>query len=353
MKSQKIKEYGKPLVQMEEETPTAQGAEVLIRILFCGVCHTDVHINDGYFTLSGDKKIDTSSRRSLPFTPGHEIFGEVAGLGEDVKNLKIGDRRAVFPWIGCGSCSTCTEGYENLCDKGNNGIGTSVNGGYSEYVIVPDSKYLIDTQGVEDHLAATYMCSGVTAYSAINKIGKLEKRDSVLILGLGGVGMSGLQIGKAILNNPLFAADIDNSKLQHAADYGAENTFNTNDEESVPRIISKTNGGIAAVVDFVGSEKSAKFGLSCIKRGGKYIVVGLYGGEISIPLATIPLRSISIIGTLTGSLEETKQVIKLAKTGKISPIPTQEWPLEKAGEVLENLRKGEITGRAILRPCST
>ena len=350
MKSQKIIQYEKPLVSVEEDTPVPQGTEVLIKILYCGVCHTDVHINDGYFTLSGEKRMDTSSRRSLPFTPGHEIFGEVAGLGENAEDIQTGDRRAVFPWIGCGKCSTCIQGNENLCDKGSNGIGTSVNGGYSDYVIVPHSKYLINTQGIDDRLAATYMCSGVTAYSAIKKIGKLEKNDSVLILGLGGVGMSGLQIGKAILDNPLLAADIDDAKLQRAKDLGATSVYDTGAKDSVPRLISETDGGIAAVIDFVGSEKSAAFGLSCIKRGGKYIVVGLYGGEISVPLATIPLRAISIIGTLTGSLDETKEVIKLAKTGKINPIPIEERPMAKASKSLDDLRNGSTIGRVILIP---
>ena len=350
MRSQKITEYEKPLTFVEEETPTPQGTEVLIKILYCGVCHTDVHINDGYFTLSGKNKIDTSSRRSLPFTPGHEIFGEVVELGSNANDIGIGDRRAVFPWIGCGECSICIQGYENLCDKGNNGIGTNVNGGYSDYVIVPHSKYLINTDGIDDRLAATFMCSGVTAYSAINKIGKLDKSDGVLILGLGGVGMSGLQIGKAIFNNPIFAADIDDIKLQHAKDLGAENVYNTEEKDSISRLMADTNGGIAAVVDFVGSENSAAFGLSCIKRGGKYIVVGLYGGAISIPLATIPLRAISIIGTLTGSLDETRRVIELAKTGKIAPIPIEERPMTQASKSLEDLRSGSTIGRVILVP---
>ena len=350
MRSQKIIEYGKPLVSVNEETPAPQGTEVLVKVLYSGVCHTDIHINDGYFILSGEKKIDTSSRRSLPFTPGHEIFGEISALGENVSGVKVGDRRSIYPWIGCGDCNTCLSGNENLCDKTNKSIGTSINGGYSDYVVVPHSKYLIKTDGIDDRLAATYMCSGVTAFSAIKKIGKLPKSDVVLVLGLGGVGMSGLQIGKAILDNPLFAADIEDLKLKQAKNLGVKNVYNTGDKESVSRLISESEGGVAVVIDFVGSEKSAAFGLSSIKRGGKYIVVGLYGGEISVPLATIPLRAISIIGSLTGSLAETKEVIKLAQTGKIGPIPIEERPLEKASKSLEDLRNGMITGRVVLTP---
>jgi len=350
VKSQKIIQYGQPLELIEEATPKPRGTEILIKILYCGVCHTDVHINDGYFKLSGDKKIDTSSRRSLPFTPGHEIFGEVSAIGNNAKNVKVGDRRAVYPWIGCGKCPTCVSEKENLCDNSKNSIGTSINGGYSDYVIVPHSRYLLNTDGIDDRLAATYMCSGVTAYSAIKKIGKLDKNDSVLILGLGGVGLSGLQIGKAILNNSIFAADIDNNKLHRASDLGAEKTYNSSSSESVSQLILDTKGGIAAVVDFVGSEESSAFGLQCLKRGGKYILVGLYGGELKVPLATLPLRAISIVGTLTGSLSETQEIVSLAKSGKIEPIPIEERNMEKASSSLDDLRNGSTVGRIILVP---
>lgn len=350
MKSQKIIEYEKPLVLVEEETPKPKGTEVLVKVLHSGVCHTDIHINDGYFKLAKDKKIDTSSRRSLPFTPGHEIFGEVSAKGRDAKGIKIGQRRAIFPWIGCRKCSTCISGFENLCDKGNCGIGTSVNGGYSEYLIVPHPRYLIRTDGIDDGIAATLMCSGVTAYSAIKKIGKLSDGDKVLILGLGGVGFSGLQMCKAMLANEILVADIDDDKLKRGRRLGAKRVFNTRDKDSVSKLIKETKGGVAVVIDFVGSEASAAFGLASTRRGGKYIVVGLYGGEISLPLATVPLRAISIIGSLTGSLSETKQVVKLAREGKLEPIPIENRSLSQASEALEDLRSGAVTGRIILRP---
>jgi D-arabinose 1-dehydrogenase-like Zn-dependent alcohol dehydrogenase len=350
LQSQKIINYGEALVTVEEDTPKPQGAEVLMKVAYCGVCHTDVHIQDGYFTLSGEKQISTSSRRSLPFTPGHEIFGEVVALGPEAHNIKIGDCRAVYPWIGCGGCSTCRQGFENLCDKGSNSIGTSADGGYSDHLIVPHSKYLVNTDGIEDALAATYMCSGVTAYSAINKIGRLLADEKVLILGLGGVGMSGLQIGKAILRNDILAADIDDLKLKYATDVGAEKVYNASDDNSIKKLMQDTDGGVSAVVDFVGSEDSSKYGLSCIRRGGKYVVVGLYGGALSIPLATIPLRAISIIGTLTGSLDETKAVVSLARAGKIKPIPIEKRAIGKASESLNDLRNGNTIGRVVLVP---
>jgi D-arabinose 1-dehydrogenase-like Zn-dependent alcohol dehydrogenase len=350
MKSHKIIEYQKALKLIEEETPKPKGTEVLVKVLYSGVCHTDIHINDGFFTLAGKKKIDTSSMRSLPFTPGHEVFGEVFGFGKNARGIRLGQRRAVFPWIGCGKCDTCETGFENLCSQGNRSIGTSVNGGYSDYLIVPHSRYLLNTDGIDDRLAATYMCSGVTAYSAIKKIGKLKNSDSILILGLGGVGFSGLQICKAMFDNEIAVADIDTQKLKYAKRCGVKSVYNTRENDSVSKLLKKSKGGVSVVIDFVGSEESSAFGLASTKRGGKYILVGLYGGQLTVPLATIPLRSISIIGSLTGSLSETKEFIKLAKKGKIKPIPIEERPMIKVGKTLSDMRKGSITGRVVLKP---
>lgn len=350
MKSQKIIQYSEPLEEVEEKTPVPEGTEVLIKIIYSGVCHSDVHLSDGFFVLSGEKKMDISSRRSLPFTLGHEIFGEVVAFGKDAKNVKMGDRRAVYPWIGCGECQICLSGNENLCDIGNKSIGTNVDGGFSDYVIVPNSKYLIETDGVDERLAATYMCSGLTAYSALKKIGNLGRNDAVLILGLGGVGMSGLQLGKAVLKNPFFAADIHDTKLKRAQMLGAKGVYNTTDKEALSRLKSETKGGVSAVIDFVGSHKTAEFALGSLKRGGKYIVVGLYGGALSIPMATIPLRAISIVGSLTGSLSEAKDVMRLAKAGKIDPIPIEERSLDKAMATIADLKNGKIIGRVVLTP---
>tara|TARA_A100001388_G_scaffold154698_1_gene115065 strand:+ start:2465 stop:3511 length:1047 start_codon:yes stop_codon:yes gene_type:complete len=348
MKSQKIFEYGAPLQEVNEETPTPHGKQILLRVIHCGVCHSDVHVHDGFFRLDDQDKLDIRARRNLPFTLGHEVFGEVVAIGPDVKDISIGDRRAVYPWIGCGDCPTCNRDEEYLCEKSDRVIGLSTNGGYSDHLVVPDPKYLLEVGGINPGLAATYMCSGLTAFAAINQVSGMGVKDNVLILGLGGVGMSGLQIARAILDANLFAADIDDTKLSIASNMGIE-TFNSSQNTCIRDIQRRTNG-VTAVVDFVGSQDTAAMALKVIRRGGEYIIVGLYGGAIKLPLATVALRAISIKGVLTGSINDARAVISLARDGKLLPIPITERPLTDATNVLEDLKKGTVTGRVILSP---
>ena len=349
MKSQKIIEYGEPLEAVEDATPAPSGTEVVVAISHCGVCHSDLHIQDGYFSLGNDRKLDTSRNRSLPFTLGHEIQGEVAAVGPDAEGVAVGDKCVVYPWIGCGDCAHCHRGYENLCEAGLN-LGTSKDGGFADHVIVPHPRHILDASGIPDGLAGTYMCSGLTAYSALKKIGELTADDQVLILGVGGVGYAGVQIAGALFDNAPLAADIDPAKREAATTAGATSAYDSSDDDAFKAIRKDTNGGVYAVVDFVGSEASTTFARKCLRRGGKLIVVGLFGGGFSIDLPLIPFTALSIIGSITGTLEEAKEVLELAKQGKIDPMPIEERPLDQANASLDDLRAGRIVGRVVLTP---
>ena len=199
MRSQAVVEHGAPLEEIVREAPAPEGTEVLLKVRFCGVCHSDVHLHDGYFDLGGGKTLDITGSHSLPFTLGHEIEGEVVALGPDAgsgaEGAAPGERRVVFPWIGCGDCPVCARGEEHLCNKPR-ALGINVDGGYSDHVLVPHPRYLLDTEGVPEGLAATYMCSGLTAYSALRKAGPLGAGEHLVIVGLGGVGMMGLQFAR-------------------------------------------------------------------------------------------------------------------------------------------------------------
>lgn len=349
MKSQKLTAYGEPLVELEEPTPDPTGTEVIVKVSYCGVCHSDLHIHDGYFELSNGRKLDTSRNRSLPFTLGHEIQGDVVAVGPDTTGVEVGQKCVVYPWGGCGDCAHCRRGFENLCEAGLN-LGAAQNGGYADYVVVPHSRHILDATGIANGLAGTYMCSGLTAYSAFQKIGDLDENDVVLIIGVGGVGLMGVQIAQAIFANAPFAADIDPAKRAAALKFGAAAVYDSSDDKAVKTIRSDTNGGVYAVVDFVGSEASITFARKCLRRGGKLIVVGLFGGGLSIDLPLIPLTQLAIIGSITGTLDEAKEVLELAKQGIIDPIPIEQRPLDDANAVLDDLRAGRIVGRVVLTP---
>jgi len=351
VKSQAIVEFGKPLQEVETPTPVPTGTQVLLKIHNAGVCHSDVHIHDGYFDLGNGAKLPMAGM-GLPHTLGHEIEGEVVAVGPDAKGVHVGQRYAAFPWIGCGNCPACQRGEENICVGGPRQLGCSngVPGGYATHVLVPHPRYLIDYGTVDPALGAAYMCSGLTAFSAMKKVGKLGPNDQVLVLGVGGVGMMGVQFAKALFGKGPLAADIDDERLAAAKKAGASATYNTKDPESAKRLMADTNGGAYAVVDFVGSEATFAYAQQTVRRGGKVIIVGLFGGAMAMPIPMFPFRAISINGSMVGSLDDTREMMELVRAGKVDPIPFQKRPLSEANKTLDDLRAGKIVGRVILQP---
>ncbi len=343
-----IVDYGAPLQRVELDTPVPQGSEVLIEVTECGVCHSDVHLHDGYFGMGGDNKLDVRAGRKLPFALGHEIGGRVVAIGPDVKGVKVGDRRVAYPWIGCGACPACARGDEHLCNKPAN-LGIQKNGGYASHVLVPDERYLLDFGKVDPALAAACMCSGLTAYGAMKKLGHVGKQDPVVIVGLGGVGMMGLQFARAMFDAPIIGVDVDQTKLDAAMQAGATQVINSRSDGALKKLLAETGGAYAAV-DFVGSEPSFGFAQGCVRKGGKVIVVGLFGGAFSMPIPLLPMRAISIGGSYVGSLGETKEMLELVKAGKIAPIPITRRPMADASKSLDDLREGRIVGRVVLDP---
>jgi D-arabinose 1-dehydrogenase-like Zn-dependent alcohol dehydrogenase len=350
MRSQALVEFGAPLQEIESPTPVPTGAEVLLKTHHAGVCHSDVHIHDGYFDLGGGNKLPLGSLK-LPHTMGHEIEGEVVAVGPDAKGVKIGERYAAFPWIGCGDCAACLRGEENLCNRPRQlGCSAGVPGGYATHVLVPHPKYLLDYGSTPAALAAAYMCSGLTAYGAMKKVGPLGPDDQIVVLGVGGVGMMGVQFAKALYGKGPIAADIDAGRLEAAKKAGAVATYNTREPDAAKKLVGDTNGGAYAVVDFVGSESTFAFANAAIRKGGKVIVVGLFGGAMGMPIPMFPLRALTLTGSFVGSLPEAEEMMALVRDGKVDPIPVQTRPLSEANKTLDDLRNGRITGRVVLTP---
>ena len=346
MISYQIIEHGKPLQKIFSETPKPHGSEVLVRITRSGVCHSDLHIWDGYFDLGGGKRFYVKERGCVPpFTLGHEPFGVVEALGPKARGVKVGQKKLIYPWIGCGKCAVCKAGQDNYCVSGTRFLGVNRPGAYSTHVIVPDAKYLLDTAGIDDAFAATLACSAVTAYSAANKLPKLGKGDSVAVLGCGGLGLIGISILKARGAASIVACDIDDAKLASALKLGAKKTVNTRASDALQQM-----QGIAAAIDFVGSPATAGLGIAALRKGGRYVICGLYGGELVHPLPPIAQRAIGIVGSYVGSLAEARELMALVRRGRIRPIPVDERPLSEANAALADLRAGSVTGRVVLRP---
>ncbi|MEZ5839299.1 MAG: alcohol dehydrogenase [Hyphomicrobiales bacterium] len=348
LKRQSIIEYGAPLAATEAELPQPRGREVLLRVGHCGVCHSDLHLQDGHFDLGGGRQLDVTGGRALPFTLGHEIEGTVAAIGDAVEGVAVGERHVVYPWIGCGTCPTCAAGDEHLCDRPR-ALGITVDGGYASHVLVPDPRYLIDFGDADPGLAGTYMCSGLTAFSAVRKLGDLARRGPALIVGLGGVGMMGVQFARALTGVAPYVADIDPAKREAAMALGAAGAFDPAAIDARKAFL-KATGGVYGAIDFAGTSGSVDFATGGLKKGGKAVIVGLIGGTFQMPVAMFPLRAIAIEGSYVGSLAEAREMMEIVRAGRVAPIPLAARPLEDANEVLDALRGGRIVGRVVLEP---
>ena len=334
---------GAPLLKVESETPQPQGSEVLVKTVACGVCHSDIHMHDGVFELGNGKQLEVH-REGMVL--GHEIFGEVVAIGPDAENVQIGDRRVVYPWIGCGDCPACHRGEEQLCTPGR-ALGIAVHGGFADHVLVPHSRYLFDKGDVSDSLAATYACSGLTAYGALKKIDDLQEGDELVIIGAGGVGMMAVQIALSAMGVDPIVVDIDDAKLEAVQKLGVTRTFNSSDPQS-SKEIRKSTGGVYAVLDFVGAEASVNYGLGCLRKGGMLIIIGLYGGALNIPIPFFPMNARIIQGSYVGTPQDMDELMELVRAGKIAPIEIHERPLAQVSDALADLKAGKVQGRQVL-----
>jgi len=347
MHRQSMTAYNAPLEATRTDTPVPTGTQVLVKISHCGVCHSDLHMIDGFFDMGDDKKLDVTGGRSLPFTLGHEIAGEVAAVGSDVKDgINIGEPCAVYPWIGCSECAMCKTGDEHLC-KTTHHLGITVDGGYASHVIVPHPRYILDITGIDRQLAGGLMCSGITSYGALKKALACNRGGPLVIVGAGGVGMMGLQLAIALWDGPVIVADIDPVKRDAALVAGASHVFDSGDKEA-RKALFKTCGPADASIDFVGAESSLNFAQSVIGKGAAVIVVGLLGGKFSTPIPMFPLRPFSIHGVFVASLGDTKELLELVRSGKVTPPAVSTRPLTQANQALDDLRHGRVIGRVVL-----
>ena len=343
MISYQVIEHGAPLQKVLASTPRPQGSEVLMRVTRAGVCHSDLHIWDGYFDLGGGKRFYVKERGCVPpFTLGHEPLGIVEALGPRAKGVKVGQKRLVYPWIGCGKCAVCKAGQDNYCVSGSRYLGVNRAGAYSTHLLVPDPKYLIDASGIDDSFAATLACSALTTYSAAAKLPSIGAKEEVAVLGCGGLGLIALSVLRARGVRNIVACDIDDRKLAAAAKLGARRTVNTRNGSGEKLL------GMAGVLDFVGSPATAALGIASLRKGGRYVICGLYGGELVHPLPPIAQRAIAIVGSYVGSLQELKEVVALAKRRKLKALPIETRPAGEANAALDDLKAGRVVGRVVL-----
>jgi propanol-preferring alcohol dehydrogenase len=350
VRSYQIIDFGSPLRETELTDPTPTGHEVVVAVKAAGVCHSDLHIWEGSYDLGGGRRLMLKDRGvALPLTPGHETAGEIIAVGPKVSDRKIGESVLIYPWIGCGQCRVCREGRENLCMKPRC-LGIHCDGGYADQIVVPHSKYALPLDGLDPTTAAPFACSGLTSYSALKKFGPMISDEPLLVIGAGGLGLMCVAILKALGGKGAVVVDIDGPRRDAALRAGAVAAIDGGAPDALARVQAAFGGPCWGAIDLVGSPQTAALAFDALAKGGKLVMIGLFGGAAPWPLPLIPMKAVTIEGNYTGNLSELGELIELLRSGTILPIPLEARPLAQATQMLEDLKAGRIVGRVVLTP---
>jgi alcohol dehydrogenase/propanol-preferring alcohol dehydrogenase len=340
---------GEPLQEVEWPTPVPTGTQVLLETTHCGVCHSDLHIWEGVYDLGGGKVLRMVDRgMKLPLAMGHEIVGRVVALGPEATGVAVGDIRIVFPWVGCGTCRACLAEEDNMCLTGKS-LGVYQNGGYGTHVVAPHPRHLVDPGTLDLAVAATYACSGITVFSAIRKVMPLPADEPIVVVGAGGLGMNAIAILKALGHETIIVVDVSEEKRAAALAAGASQVVDGAGEGTAQRIIDAAGGQVIAIIDLVNGTATARFSFDALRKGGKLVQVGLFGGELSLPLPLMAMRALTVQGSYVGNPKELRQLVALAQSGKVPPLPVTLMPQSEANAALMRLRDGHVNGRIVLR----
>jgi propanol-preferring alcohol dehydrogenase len=350
MKAARILKPKEPLAIKDLDTPKPRSAQVLVKVQSTGVCHSDLHLWEGGYAGPEGVFMKVEDRGvKFPLTPGHEVAGTVESLGEDAEGFNVGDKVLVYPWIGDGICPACRVGEENLCDKPRS-LGVYQDGGYAEYVLVPHYRYLVSIEGLDPASVASLACSGLTAYGAV-KNANAKPAESLVIVGAGGLGLMGVQLAKALTNTTVTVLDLDDKRLEQAKKFGADHVINSKASDPVKGIKELTNDlGADVIIDFVNASKTVATDINILRKRGRLVLVGLFGGSVELNLALMPLRAFRIIGSYTGKYADLVELVALAQKNTVKSIVSRKFNLDEANNALNLLKEGKIIGRAVISP---
>jgi len=228
-------------------------------------------------------------------------------------------------------------------------LGVFSNGGYATHMMVPHPRYLFDIGDMAPERAAPLACSGVTTYGALKKVATLKSEPTVII-GAGGLGLMCLALHQKMGGHSAIVVDIDPAKRDAAKKAGAKAVVDGKAADAVDQIKALTNGGAWGVVDLVGSSQSARMGYDSLAKGGKYVIVGLYGGDVTLSLPPIAMRALTIQGSYVGSVPEMAELMDLIKRTGLPDVPVATRPLSQVNAAMDDLRAGKIVGRVVLQP---
>ena len=336
MLAARLVEAGMPLQVQEVPTPSVVDDQVLVRIAGAGVCHSDLHI------------LDMAGGLALPITMGHENTGYVARHGPEASGLTVEQPVAVYGGWGCGTCRYCLSGVEQLCDI-TKWVGIQAAGGYAEYLLVPHSRYLVPLGDLDPVESAPLVDAALTPYRAIKSATpRLGPGSTAVVLGVGGLGQFAVQILCAVTEARIIAVDLDDARLELAAEYGAAITLKSG-AETASAIREHTAGeGAQVVFDVVGSDDTLAMAAQLVATGGRIALIGLAGGTLAYSALGLPWEA-EVVSSAWGTRAELAEVLDLAREGRIKSR-VQTYQLHQINDALSDLRAGDIDGRAVITP---
>jgi len=345
VKAMVLREFGKRMDLEELPDPEPLPGEAIIRVKACGVCYTDIKVFQGNVVAT-----------RLPHILGHEISGEVVEIGDNVDDVKIGDRRLVYEYIACGECFYCRLGRENQCRNlftraGLGRIGLDQPGGYAEYVKVPARWLTPIPQGVSFEAAGIAADAIATPYHAMKDNSVIDSSATVMVIGTGGLGLHAIQIAKHLAGE-ILAVDIDDAKLSLARKLGVDRTANPA-KDDIPLLIADWTDGLGCdlVFDFTGKTETLDLAMKCVRNLGQVVIVGYqYGENFVHPIQQLISREVSITGCRASTFANQKETLDLLAQGIVTPVIDKVFPLEEANEALQGLKQKGFLGRAVLRP---
>lgn len=330
--------FDTPLVIKELPMPRINSNEVLVKVMASGLCGSDLHIQEG--------RINSVK---LPFTPGHETAGIVMECGNAVLGFEKGDHVVVAIDIICKTCRFCREGRENLCENLVR-LGFECDGGHGQYMVCPADNLFKISKSVPFEQAAVIPDAVACMYHAIKNQANVGMGDKICILGIGGLGIQGVQIAKN-LGAQVFCTSRQDEKLLIAKKYGADYTINTKKQDLKDEITRITNGEMCDVVfDNIGIENSIQLGLDLVRPGGKVIIVGYIDTTFTAAYMDTMMKEKEIIGMRGSRPSDLIEVISLVERGMLTPYIYKTYKLNEINEAINDLRIGSSLGRTVIMP---
>lgn len=323
MKAVRLTAVGQPLEMQEIPRPAVGPLDVLVQVRAAGICHSDAHYRAG-----------VSPVHPLPMTLGHEVSGVVAQVGELVTGWQPGDRVCLHYLATCGRCEYCHRGAEQFCPVGQM-LGKQRDGGYAEYIVAPARSLFPLPDAIPFEQGAVMMCSSATALHALRK-GRLAAGESVAIFGVGGLGMSAIQLARALGALRIFAVDLDAGRLALAERLGAipvkaQRTASPSVADEIRRL--NRGRGVDVALDFVSLPATLRPAIASLAPFGRVVAVGLGDQPVPIyPYQELINREAEIIGCSDHLASEIPLLTELVRRGSLdlTPVVTELIPLEAA-----------------------